>query len=168
MRSLQAQEKPLANMPWRRRVAEIVVPISPATRADDMEAWLLARIAEALEADPLAIDPTHLPSAYGFGVPAAQTLTRELARLLGRELPENVFAADRSVRAVARSLSSGTTRTTTLPLTREAMRQLVLARAARLPRRPMASLGAGPEPGPAGCSPSQLTHGRYFDLALAS
>jgi hypothetical protein len=131
-------------MPWHRNVEEIVSPVSLTTGPGDLEAWLLARIAEALEADPLALDPLRPPSVYGFEADAAKALTRELERRLGRELPEDVFGAHRSVRVAARSLCTDTgARTTTLPLTREGMRRLVLARAARCSRPPSTHPGEG-------------------------
>lgn len=169
MQTIEARQNLLGHMPWQRRVAEIVEPISSTTRADDMEAWLLARIAEALEADPLAIDPMLPPSVYGFEVTAARALTRELERCLGRTLPENIFDGCRSVRAVAQLLSTTTDRRDALlPMTRAEMRRLLFARAARLPRRPLACPGEGLRPGWAGCSPGERTQEDTTDLALAS
>jgi len=136
MPSLEARRRPLDSMPWSRRVAEILVPVSPATGADDLETWLLARIAGTLEADPLGIDPTLPPSAYGFEGAPARALTRELERRLGRGLPEDVFARAPSVRAVARGLCPDTIPRSfpSLPA-REEMRRHLLAERAETRRR---------------------------------
>lgn len=108
MQGIDARRIPLRHMRWRRKVAEIIVPVSPSTRAHDMQVWLLARIAEVLEADPLGIDPMLPPSVYGFGGNPAKALTRELERCLGRALPESIFDDGRSVCAVAQLLSRRT------------------------------------------------------------
>lgn len=169
MQNLEARRKPLRHMPWHREVAEILVPVSPATGPADMETWLLARIAEELKADPLGIDPMLPPSVYGFAAGQARALTRELERCLGRKLGENVFGADLSVRAMARRLCTDTNpRVVPPPTTRDEMRRQVLARAARRPRRPLvADPGEEPQCGSAGCSPGERTHAEHPDLALA-
>jgi acyl carrier protein len=173
MQSLQACQTPICHMPWDRRVAEILAPISPSTGPDDMEAWIVARIAETMELDPLRIDPTLPPSAYGFDSSAAAVLTKELTRHLGRRLPENLFLEAGSVRGIARTVSAGAPRRN-LPClpTQEEMRRRVLARAARLPRCPSTDPGAGSCWGRVGCSPSEcrLTGSRNLnrDIALAS
>jgi len=166
MQSLEARRSLVDHMPWHRKVAEILAPVSPSTGPADMETWLLARIAEALEANPLDLDPTLPPSVCGFEAEPAKALTRDLERCLGRALPGNLFAG-RSVRALAHFLCADTpTRIPAAPPSRDEMRRQVLARAARLPRRPLTDPGDDPGWGPAGCSRSE--HVEHSHLALAS
>ncbi len=153
MQRLEARRSPLDYMPWRRKVTEILAPVSCSTGPDDLETWLLARIAEALEADPLRIDPLLPPSVYGFEAGPAKALTRDLERCLGRALPGNLFDSGRSVRAVAHGLCAGVASPSAPPpLSRDEMRRQVLARAARRPRRPSSDPGEGLRRGRAGCS----------------
>ena len=128
MGSFGAQREPVRPMPWRRRLAEILASVSPSTAPEDVETWLVARIAEELSADPLGIDPALPPSVYGFDAGMAWTLTRELEQCLGRELGGNVFAGDRSIQVVVSVVCGGASRPTALPL--------LVAASAGLLRRP--------------------------------
>lgn len=169
MEDLETRRTPLRYVPWHRKVAEILAPVSPTTGPDDMETWLLARIAEALEADPLDISPLLPPSLYGLEAGPAKALISDLERCLGRALPGNLFDAGCSVRALAHFLCAETIARIypALP-SRDEMRRQVLARAARLPRRPLTDPGDDPGWGRAGCSPGNRTTADPHEPALAS
>jgi hypothetical protein len=167
MESLGAQREPVRPMLWRRRLAEILAPVSPSTTPEHVETWLVARIAEELSADPLGIDPALPPSVYGFDAGMAWTLNRELEQCLGRELGGNVFAGDRSIRVVVSVVCGGANRPTALPrISRDAMRSEVVARAARRPRRRL-DPGERPLGAPAGYAPRHRRRMRARDFAFA-
>jgi acyl carrier protein len=52
--------------------------VQHAITSDDIQAWLIARIASAAKCEPAAIDVRELVSSYGLSSTAAVSLTAEI------------------------------------------------------------------------------------------
>lgn len=95
----------LRPMAWRRKVGEILAPLSPSSSAEDLQVWLTASIAERLGVDPRDLDFRRPVRVLGIDGEAIMQLCREAESRVRRRIPKGFPIHLLSIRELARVLS---------------------------------------------------------------
>lgn len=110
----------VASPPMIAAAQEAVSPTrqeEPASRAEEIQAWLIQKIAGILEVDPVSIDPRQPFTSYGLGSVQAVSLTGDLETFVGRRLSPTLAWDYPTVELLAKFLADGSPQPqpTTLP-----------------------------------------------------